>query len=336
MGARHPSVIPEEQPLMDDDEEEEDDRRNKRSTNNRTETTRNNDNNNRRPGHVTSDSVFSQSTRSTEDDRIPDIVVNAFAGYARRASVLSTIADNLHFGHGGHHERRESMLSQYSASDRARLAKLTTIVSGAETGEEVDEIHQAQHHGHHHHHGHRSNSMSPKLGRSSLRFTPLEPPTNAGTDERTPLRSTEPRALEEAVQTEEDDDASSSTGTDCAETHMLLDPATELDPIADLHLAAPTPSHPTPTWYSSAWAETKVLCASAAPIFGTQLLEYSLPLASVISIGHLSTTDLAASALANMTAAVTGYSILQGFISSRKASFRSWLIACLAFFETWR
>jgi MATE family multidrug resistance protein len=66
------------------------------------------------------------------------------------------------------------------------------------------------------------------------------------------------------------------------------------------------------------------------------LLEYSLPLASDISIGHLSTTDLAASALANMTAAVTGYSILQGFISSRESSFRSWLIACLAFFETWR
>jgi hypothetical protein len=34
----------------------------------------------------------------------------------------------------------------------------------------------------------------------------------------------------------------------------------------------------------------------------------------------LSTTDLAASALANMTAAVTGYSILQGFIASCESS----------------
>lgn len=205
------------------------------------------------------------------------------------------------------------MLSQYSAQDRARLAKLTTIVSGQETGEEVDEIHQAQHYGHHHHS--RNNSMSPKLGRSSLRFTPLEP----AADERTPLRPAEPRALEEAAESDDDDASSTASGSVYTETHMLLDPATELDPITDLELPHDKTGHLTHKWYTSAWVETKVLCKSAAPIFGTQLLEYSLPLASVISIGHLSTTDLAASALANMTAAVTGYSILQGFISSRES-----------------
>lgn len=48
----------------------------------------------------------------------------------------------------------------------------------------------------------------------------------------------------------------------------------------------------------------------------THVLEYSLVIASVISIGHLSTTALAASTLGSMTASVTGYSIIQGFTST--------------------
>ncbi|KAJ1302166.1 hypothetical protein OPQ81_000994 [Rhizoctonia solani] len=51
----------------------------------------------------------------------------------------------------------------------------------------------------------------------------------------------------------------------------------------------------------------------AAPIFGSQILEYSLIVASVISIGHISTEALAASALGSMTAGVTGLSIITGF-----------------------
>ncbi|CAE6427929.1 unnamed protein product [Rhizoctonia solani] len=51
----------------------------------------------------------------------------------------------------------------------------------------------------------------------------------------------------------------------------------------------------------------------AAPIFGSQILEYSLIAASVVSIGHISTEALAASALGSMTAGVTGLSIITGF-----------------------
>lgn len=51
----------------------------------------------------------------------------------------------------------------------------------------------------------------------------------------------------------------------------------------------------------------------AIPIYGTQLLEYSLMIVSVISIGHISTEALAASTLGSMTAAVTGLSIIHGF-----------------------
>ena len=48
----------------------------------------------------------------------------------------------------------------------------------------------------------------------------------------------------------------------------------------------------------------------------THLLEYSLNVASVVSIGHISTVALAACSLGNMTAGVTGFSIVQGFASA--------------------
>ena len=47
-----------------------------------------------------------------------------------------------------------------------------------------------------------------------------------------------------------------------------------------------------------------------------QLLEYSLSLASVVSIGHLSTIALAASTLGTIMAGVTGYSIIVGLTST--------------------
>ncbi|KAG8733192.1 hypothetical protein FRC11_008051 [Ceratobasidium sp. 423] len=48
----------------------------------------------------------------------------------------------------------------------------------------------------------------------------------------------------------------------------------------------------------------------------SHILEYSLVIASVVSIGHLSTEGLAASTLGSMTASVTGLSIVQGFASA--------------------
>ncbi|KAF8508259.1 hypothetical protein BU17DRAFT_70887 [Hysterangium stoloniferum] len=61
--------------------------------------------------------------------------------------------------------------------------------------------------------------------------------------------------------------------------------------------------------------ELWVLCKYAAPIFGTQLLEYSLSITSAVFIGRLSTTALAAATLGSMTASVTGFSIVQGLVS---------------------
>ncbi|KAI0674131.1 MATE efflux family protein [Trametes maxima] len=62
--------------------------------------------------------------------------------------------------------------------------------------------------------------------------------------------------------------------------------------------------------------EVTILTKYTLPVFATHLFEYSLVIASVISIGHLSTTALAASTLGSMTASVSGFSIIQGFAST--------------------
>jgi len=84
------------------------------------------------------------------------------------------------------------------------------------------------------------------------------------------------------------------------------------------------------------WQELRILMRYAWPVFGsvltfhlpiihrsqlsfvgrTHLLEYSLVVVSVISIGHLSTTALAAITLGSMTASVSGFSVIQGFTSA--------------------
>ncbi|KAJ6501268.1 MATE efflux family protein [Mycena vulgaris] len=64
------------------------------------------------------------------------------------------------------------------------------------------------------------------------------------------------------------------------------------------------------------FAELRVLTKYSLPVFGTHLLEYSLIMAPVLSIGHLSTTALAGITLGSMTASVSGFSILQGFVSA--------------------
>ena len=78
----------------------------------------------------------------------------------------------------------------------------------------------------------------------------------------------------------------------------------------------PEEGKPEPGLTATYWEEIKILIKYTLPVYGTQLLEYSLVIASVVSIGHLSTAALAASTLGSMTASVTGYSILQGFAST--------------------
>ncbi|EDU46240.1 Na+-driven multidrug efflux pump [Pyrenophora tritici-repentis] len=62
--------------------------------------------------------------------------------------------------------------------------------------------------------------------------------------------------------------------------------------------------------------ETKVLAKSSAPMILTFLLQYSLPVASIFTVGHIGKTELGAVSLASMTASITGYAIYQGLATS--------------------
>lgn len=62
--------------------------------------------------------------------------------------------------------------------------------------------------------------------------------------------------------------------------------------------------------------ELRLLSRYTIPIWGTHILELSLSMVSVFSLGHLGTVELAAASLAGMTANVTGYSVISGLITA--------------------
>ncbi|CAI5758762.1 unnamed protein product [Candida verbasci] len=58
--------------------------------------------------------------------------------------------------------------------------------------------------------------------------------------------------------------------------------------------------------------ETKILLKYSFPLIITFLLQYSLTVASVFSVGRLGSSELAAVSLSSMTANISGYAIIQG------------------------
>ncbi|KAL8760487.1 MAG: hypothetical protein Q9184_003331 [Pyrenodesmia sp. 2 TL-2023] len=62
--------------------------------------------------------------------------------------------------------------------------------------------------------------------------------------------------------------------------------------------------------------EVKVLSRYSAPLVVTFLLQYSLTVASIFTVGHLGKVPLAAVSLASMTANITGYAVYQGLATS--------------------
>lgn len=104
-------------------------------------------------------------------------------------------------------------------------------------------------------------------------------------------------------------------GTATTGERLSDDPAAVLD-AEDLDLPTDECGHEVYSWQSALGVELPLLIRSTIPVFFTQLAEYSLSLASVVSIGHLGTADLAASSLANMTASVTCFSIMQGLATA--------------------
>jgi len=67
----------------------------------------------------------------------------------------------------------------------------------------------------------------------------------------------------------------------------------------------------------TAWQrEAKVLARYSAPLIVTFLLQYSLTVASIFTVGHLGKVELGAVSLASMTANIFGYAIYQGLATS--------------------
>ncbi|KAK5166066.1 uncharacterized protein LTR77_008327 [Saxophila tyrrhenica] len=62
--------------------------------------------------------------------------------------------------------------------------------------------------------------------------------------------------------------------------------------------------------------EAKVLSAYSLPLMATFLLQYSLTVASIFTVGHIGTPELGAVSLASMTANITGYAVYQGLATS--------------------
>ena len=62
--------------------------------------------------------------------------------------------------------------------------------------------------------------------------------------------------------------------------------------------------------------EAKVIGRYTAPLIATTVLQYSLTVASIFTLGHLGTIPLGAVSLASMTANITGYAIYQGLATS--------------------
>jgi len=62
--------------------------------------------------------------------------------------------------------------------------------------------------------------------------------------------------------------------------------------------------------------EAKVLARYTAPLMVTFVLQYSLTVASIFTVGHIGTVELGAVSLASMTANITGYAIYQGLATS--------------------
>ncbi|KAH9941296.1 MATE efflux family protein [Epithele typhae] len=94
-------------------------------------------------------------------------------------------------------------------------------------------------------------------------------------------------------------------------TPLLAPPVPRIQEVCD-----PENSSDPSVYSKMFWEELAILTKYTLPVFGTHLFEFSLVIAAVISIGHLSTTALAASTLGSMTASVSGFSIIQGFAST--------------------
>lgn len=129
-------------------------------------------------------------------------------------------------------------------------------------------------------------------------------------------------------------DDSSPAASDAADEESAISPEDERpDYAADITerttlLGIPTPSTEEEIdrkWEEAVSAgliqttwrrESKVLAGYSFPLMAAFLLQYSLTVASVFTVGHLGKVELGAVSLASMTASITGYAVYQGLATS--------------------
>ena len=74
--------------------------------------------------------------------------------------------------------------------------------------------------------------------------------------------------------------------------------------------------------------EAKVLAGYSAPLMVTFLLQYSLTVASIFTLGHVGPSELGAVSIASMTANITGYAVYQGLHSHMLRPFAMLISLC--------
>jgi MATE family multidrug resistance protein len=90
----------------------------------------------------------------------------------------------------------------------------------------------------------------------------------------------------------------------------LSDSATERTPLVK---TSKTGDYDTSSWT----AEFKWLLKNCIPVIGTYMLQNSLQMASVFTLGRLGATQLAAAALGSMFASVSAWSIAHGMTTGK-------------------
>lgn len=80
----------------------------------------------------------------------------------------------------------------------------------------------------------------------------------------------------------------------------------------DIRVLSPTALHGESSWRH----ESTTLARTSWPLILAFLLQYSLPVASVFTVGHLGKIELGAVSLAGMTANITGYAVYRGLATA--------------------
>ncbi|KAH7355080.1 MATE transporter [Rhexocercosporidium sp. MPI-PUGE-AT-0058] len=158
--------------------------------------------------------------------------------------------------------------------------------------------------------------------RSLLRDNNLAPPKNPEPKDRSALSRLYKRLFStrrpKTVADEEADPEDLSSAVGPSETSALLgNDVLENSRVRHERLNAQWEAAVASGKIKTTWQrEAKTLWKYSSPLVVTFVLQYSLPVASIFTVGHLGKVELGAVSLASMTANISGYAIYQGLATS--------------------